>query len=175
MGQTFKVKLLAPHARLAKEYWRQWRNTFSRLRQGPRQAARRPRGLSPASEVTATVAVKRKADAEPSKSPPRLRKKTKCGSHAPNSQPATLSGLPTELHQLIFFHIEYIEDVVSLGFVNQRLYDIAREETEQDTDREAEAKAPWRHQRIIATHLLVTRAGQERRDVVEFLPHPVHQ
>lgn len=69
-------------------------------------------------------AVKCKAGAETSQSPPRLRNKTNYG----NSQPATLFSLPTELHLLIFFHLKYIEDVISLGFAYERLYDIAREE-----------------------------------------------
>ncbi|KJZ68641.1 hypothetical protein HIM_11971 [Hirsutella minnesotensis 3608] len=164
MGQTFK--LLAPHARLAQEYGGKLgeilfdgsakalvkllavpvRHTID-LKQAPIEPrAASHGGRSPASEVTATVAVKRKADAETSKSPPRLRKKTNCGSHAPNSQPATFSGLPTELHQLIFFHIEYIEDVVSLGLVNQRLCDIAREELRTYF---CEHFGPWAHQKIV--------------------------
>ncbi|KAF4511959.1 hypothetical protein G6O67_001154 [Ophiocordyceps sinensis] len=147
MGQTFR--LVAPHARLAMEYG--GGNLGEILFEGSTlvkllAVAVRRTGRSPASEVTATVAVKRKADADTSKSPPRLRRKTNCGSYAPNSQPATFSNLPTELHQLIFFHIEYIEDVVSLGLVNQHLCDIAREELETYF---CEHFGPWAGQKIV--------------------------
>lgn len=160
---------MAPHARLAQEYGGKLGEMLFdgsaaalvklltvpvRHKMDLKPAPIAPRAASPGghspvqdncSEVTATLSVKRKADAETSKSPPRPRKKINCGSHTPDSQPATFSGLPTELHQLIFFHIEFIEDVVSLGLVNQHLCDIAREELQTYF---CEHFAPWAHEKI---------------------------
>lgn len=97
------------------------------------------------SEVTPTGAIKRKAHAEMSKSHPRLGKKTDRGGQAQDSQPATLSGLPIEILLLITYHIEFIEDVVSLGLANKRLCGIAQEELRLYF---ARYFAPWANQKI---------------------------
>ncbi|EFY85273.1 F-box domain containing protein [Metarhizium acridum CQMa 102] len=170
MGQSFR--LLAPHARLSEEFGGKlgemiYDGTAERLvellavpvrpkfavnpdriaSQTASQSSRSPE-QNECSELQVTVAVKRKANAEMSKSPPPLRKKIKTtsGSHGPNSQSATFSSLPTEIHQLIFSHIEKFVDVLRLGLVNRHLCDIAREQLLSGF---CSHFAPWAGQKIV--------------------------
>ncbi|KAH8744294.1 hypothetical protein F5883DRAFT_23627 [Diaporthe sp. PMI_573] len=68
--------------------------------------------------------VKRKADGELlAGSPPHQRQATTQGGH----DALTFSDLPLEVHQLVFDHIEFIEDAVCLGLASRYFWTFARD------------------------------------------------
>ncbi|KID85953.1 F-box domain containing protein [Metarhizium guizhouense ARSEF 977] len=161
MEQTFK--LVAPNARLTERYGGKLEEMLSdgtaealvkllaipvrpRIAVNPNRFASQI--ASRRSRMSATVAFKRRGNAELRKCPPRLLNKTTttAGSRVPNSQPATLAGLPTEIHRLIFCHLVREEEVLNLGLVNRHLCHVAREQLVASF---FSLLAPWACQKIV--------------------------
>lgn len=96
--------------------------------------------------VAVNVAVKRKADAETPENDTQASKKACYGNDPLKSRPVTFSDLPTELHRHIFFQMESVRDIVTLGLVNRYFCDIAVEEVLIYI---RGRQAPWAGQNIV--------------------------